>query len=403
MAAFEYKAINDTGKIVLGRIEANNDADLEMRLGRMGLEMIRCRPARQGTGSGWSGRGGKVGRQELITFCFHLEQLTRAGVPILEGLGDLRDSVGNPRFREIIAALIEDIEGGKTLSEALARFPAVFSRVFHNLIRAGEHSGMLPDILRNLTESLKWQDELAAHTKKIVMYPAFVGTVVLGVMFFMMIYLVPQLTSFIASVGQELPFHTRALIAVSNFVTDYWYLILITPPALFFGLRYFARVNTKVRHFLDGFKLRVWPVGPIYGKILLSRFASNFALMFGAGITVLESLRISEKLIDNKVIEEALQRVQRQIGEGVGLTSAFENTGLFPALVVRMLRVGENTGALDKALENIGYFYNRDVKESIEKVQALIEPAMTVVLGMLLGWVMLSVLGPIYDVLGKIT
>lgn len=402
MAAFEYKAINDTGKIVLGRIEASNDSDLEMRLGRMGLEMIRCWPART---SGWGGRsrGGKVGRQELITFCFHLEQLTRAGVPILEGLGDLRDSVGNPRFREVIAALIEDIEGGKTLSEALARFPGIFSRVFHNLIRAGEHSGMLPDILRDLTESLKWQDELAAQTKKIVMYPAFVGTVVMGVMFFMMIYLVPQLTGFIASVGQELPFHTRALIGVSNFVIGYWYLLLITPPALFFGLRYLARVNAQVRYNLDRFKLRVWPVGPIYAKILLSRFASNFALMFGAGITVLESLRISEQLVDNKVIEEALQRVQRQIGEGVGLTSAFENTGLFPALVVRMLRVGENTGALDKALENIGYFYNRDVKESIEKVQALIEPAMTVILGVLLGWVMLSVLGPIYDILGKIT
>jgi type IV pilus assembly protein PilC len=271
------------------------------------------------------------------------------------------------------------------------------------LIRAGEHSGMLPEILRNLTESLKWQDELAAHTKKIVMYPAFVGTVVMGVMFFMMIYLVPQLTSFIASVGQELPFHTRALIVVSDFVINFWYLILITPPALFFGIRYLAQVNAQARYRLDSFKLRVWPVGPIYAKILLSRFASNFALMFGAGITVLEALRISEQLVDNKVVEEALQRVQRQIGEGVGLTSAFENTGLFPPLVVRMLRVGENTGALDKAVENISYFYNRDVKESIEKVQALIEPAMTVILGVMLGWVMLSVLGPIYDILGKIT
>ncbi len=399
MAAFEYKAINDTGKIVLGRIEASNDADLEMRLGRMGLEMIRCWPARQRS---WGG-GGKVGRQELITFCFHLEQLTRAGVPILEGLSDLRDSVDNPRFREVIAALIEDIEGGKTLSEALARFPQIFSKVFHNLIRAGEHSGLLPDILRNLTESLKWQDELAAHTKKIVMYPAFVGTVVIGVMFFMMIYLVPQLTGFIASVGQELPFHTRALIVVSNFVIDYWYMILLTPPALFFFVRYLARVNAQARYNLDNFKLRVWPIGPIYAKILMSRFASNFALMFGAGITVLEGLKISEQLVDNKVIEEALQRVQRQINEGIGLTSAFENTGLFPPLVIRMLRVGENTGALDRALENISYFYNRDVKESIEKVQAMIEPAMTVILGAMLGWVMLSVLGPIYDILGKIT
>lgn len=400
MTAFEYKAINDDGKIVLGRIDAANDSDLETRLARMGLEVIRVRPAKEG---GWQFGRGKVGRQELITFTFHLEQLTRAGVPILEGLSDLRESVDNPRFREVIAALIEDIEGGKTLSEALARFPIIFNRVFTSLIKAGEQSGMLPDILRNLTESLKWLDELAAHTKKIVMYPAFVGTVVMGVMFFMMIYLVPQLTSFIASVGQELPFHTLALIAVSDFVIAYWYAILAAPPIAFFTLRYLARTNSRVRFAVDGYKLKIWPVGPIYAKILLSRFASNFALMYTAGITVLDALRTSEQLVDNKVVEEALQRVQRQIGDGVGLTTAFQNTGLFPPLVIRMLKVGENTGALDTALANVSYFYNRDVKESIERVQTMIEPALTVVLGLLLGWVMLSVLGPIYDILGKIT
>ena len=225
---------------------------------------------------------------------------------------------------------------------------------------------MLPEVLRNITESLKWQDELAAHTKKIVMYPAFVGTVVMGVMFFMMIYLVPQLTSFITTgSGTTVPY--AGLIVVSNFVIDYWYLILVAPPAVFFRIRYLARTNPRVRYTLDGFKLRVWPIGPIYAKILLSRFASNFALMYTAGITVLDALRTSEQLVDNKVIEEALQRVQRQIGDGVGLTAAFQNTGLFPPLVIRMLRVGENTGGLDIALTNVSYFYNRDVKESIER------------------------------------
>ncbi len=400
MTAFDYKAINDDGKIVLGRIEAANDADLEMRLARMGLEMIRARPARRG---GLSLGRGRVGRQELITFTFHLEQLTRAGVPILEGLGDLRDSVSNPRFREVISTLIEDIEGGRTLSEALERFPAIFSRVFVSLIRAGEASGLLPDVLRELTESLKWQDELAAQARKIVMYPAFVGLVVIAVFFFMMIYLVPQLTSFIAGMGGELPLHTRALIALSGFLTDYWYLVLAAPPVLFFGLRLGARTSPRIRYEVDRLKLSLWPLGPILRKILLARFASNFALMYGAGITVLDGLRITGELVDNKVIEEALARVQRQIGEGVGLTAAFENTALFPPLVLRMLRVGENTGALDHALNNAAYFYTRDVRESIERVQTLIEPTMTVILGLLLGWVMMSVLGPIYDILTRIT
>ncbi len=400
MAAFEYKAINEQGKVILGRLEAANDADLELRLNRMGLDMIRCQPARRRA----LGRGRtRVGRRELITFCFHLEQLTRAGVPILEGLADLRDSVDNDRFRDVISALIEDIEGGKTLSQALERFPQIFSRVFVSLVRAGEQSGMLADVLKELTESLKWADELAAHAKKIIMYPAFVGVVVLGVMAFLMTYLVPQLMVFIKTMGEELPLHTQALILVSNAMIDYWYLMIGLPVAAFFLLRYLARTRPGVRYRVDNLKLRLWPVGPILRKILLARFSNNFALLYAAGIPVLQSIETAQKLMDNAVLEEALDRVRNQIAEGLGLTASFENTDIFPPLVLRMLRVGEQSGALDEALRNVGYFYTRDVKESIEQVQTMIEPALTVILGALLGWVMLSVLGPIYDILSRIT
>ena len=285
----------------------------------------------------------------------------------------------------------------------MERFPQLFDQVFVSLVRAGEHSGMLPEVLRRLTESLKWQDELAAQTKKIIMYPAFVGIVVLSVMMFLMMYLVPQLVSFIENMGKSVPLQTRMLIGVSRFVADYWYAILLAPPAAFFLIRHRARTNERMRLLVDRWKLRVWPVGPVYQRILLSRFAGNFALLYRAGMTVLDGIGIGERLVQNKVIEKALERVRLQVRDGEGLTASFENTGLFPALVIRMLRVGEQTGGLDVALENVSYFYNRDVKESIDRVQALIEPTLTVILGLLLGWVMLSVLGPIYDMLGQIT
>ena len=400
MSTFDYKAVDNYGKVILGRLNASNDADLEMRLSRMGLDLVNFRTARAG---GWQLSLNRVKRPELITFCFHLEQLTRAGVPILESLGDLRDSVNNPRFRDVIASIIEDIEGGKTLSEALKGFPTIFDQVFVNLVWAGEQGGMLADILLRLTESLKWQDELAAHTRKIIMYPAFVGTVVFGVVMFLMIYLVPQLVGFIRNMGGELPLHTRLLIMVSSFVSHYWYLLLILPPTLLAGLRYWARHSDRMRYRVDNWKLHLWPVGGIYKKILLARFTSNFALLYQAGVTVLDCISIGEKLVANRVIEEALERVRRQIGDGEGLNTSFENTGLFPPLVLRMLRVGENSGALDTALENVSYFYNRNVRESIARVQTLVEPMLTVILGILLGWVMMSVLGPVYDMLGKIT
>lgn len=400
MATFEYKAADRFGKRVIGRIEAGNDDDLELRLTRMGLDLITFKVAGKHH-LNW--RRNQVNRPELVTFCFHLEQLTRAGVPILESLRDLRDSVNNQRFREVLSSLVEDIEGGKTLSQALTAYPLIFAPVFVSLIAAGEQSGMLPDVLKRLTESLKWQDELASHTKKIVMYPVFVGVVITGVIGFLMVYLVPQLVGFIQNMGGEVPAHTRALIFLSGLIIHYWYILLATPIVLFFGLRYWARHSVTGRYQVDRAKLRFPAVGSIYQKITLARFTSNFGLLYRAGITVLDCIQMGESLVGNSVIAEALQRVRKQIGEGVGLTASFENTGLFPPLVIRMLKVGEGSGALDTALENVSYFYNRDVRESIEKVQILIEPALTLVLGVTLGWVMLSVLGPVYDMLGTVT
>ncbi len=394
MNLFQYKAVTETGRTVVGRIEAHNEADLELRLARMGLDVIRYRVTRPR--QGWLRRH-RIGRRELISFCFHLEQLSRAGVPILEGLDDLRDSTDNARFREVLATLIESIEGGQTLSQALGHFPAIFSPIFINLIRAGEHSGRLADVLRELTETLKWQDELAAQTRKIVTYPAFVGLVVLGVTVFLMTYLVPQLASFMKSLGQELPWQTRGLILVSDTMVRYWYLALAIPPLALLTLRWLTRRNPAIAYRIDGLKLRLPAIGPVLQKIIMARFSGNFALMYGAGIPILECLRISQALIQNRVIEEALERVQQQIGEGEGLSAAFANTGLFPRLVVRMLRVGEGSGALDEALTNITYFYKRDVRESIEKVQSLVEPVLTVVLGAILAWVMFAVLGPVYN------
>lgn len=399
MAIFKYKAIDLNGKTHQGRIDAVNEPDLETRLGNMNMELITFQEVTRKT-SYLSGR--KVTRQDLITFCFHMEQLSRAGVPIIESLIDLRDSIDNSYFREILSDMVASIEGGKTFSESLEKFPRVFDEIFVSLVAAGEHSGELSTVLKNMTESLKFQDELIAQSKKLIMYPAFVGTVVLGVIFFLMIYLVPQMVSFIQSMGEALPLHARMLIAVSDFFVHYWYVILVLPVVIFFLLRMLARTNAKVRYRIDGLKLKLWMLGPILRKIILGRFATYFALLYSSGVTVLESVEISERIAGNAVIAKALQQVRQSTSEGQTLSNSIEAVGLFPPLVLRMLRVGESTGRLDTALLNVSYFYNREVKESIDKLQALIEPIMTVVLGLILGWVMMSVLGPIYDIIGKI-
>ncbi len=398
MPLYTYKAVDTQGKNVVGRTEAGNPFDLEQRLSRMGLDLVYGAPTSQ---TARLVGGATIKRQDLINFCFHLEQLAGAGVPVVEGLVDLRDSMEGPRFREVVSGLIESIEGGRNLSQSLAEYPEVFTKVFVSLVRSGEQTGRLPEVLRGLTESLKWEDELAAQTKKLILYPAFVGSIVLMVTLFLMIYLVPQMTGFIRNMGQEIPLQTRILIAVSNFFVDYWWAAVAAPFVVFYGVKFAARTNPAVAFTLDRYKISMPFIGPILKKIILSRFASSFAMMYSSGITVLDAVRSAEEIVGNRPIENALRSAGQQIAVGKNLTLAFQDVGLFPPLVIRMLRIGENTGALDTALLNVSYFYNREVKESIGRVQAMIEPALTVVLGALLGWVMLSVLGPVYDTISK--
>ncbi|MGB0126649.1 MAG: type II secretion system F family protein [Rhodocyclaceae bacterium] len=398
MAVYTYKAMDAQGRLILGRMDALNPVDLEMRLKRMDLDFITGEPVKNRS----TLLGGRIPRRELINFCFHLEQLVRAGVPILEALSDLRDTVADPRMRAAMAGLVEDIEGGKTLSQAMGDRPRIFNAVFANLVRAGELSGRLPEVLRNLADSLKWEDELASHTKKLVTYPALVGTVVVGVTLFLMVYLVPQMAGFIRNMGQELPMQTVALMAFSHALTNYWYLFVGLPLLAVAGLRAALYFDPGARLQWDGFKLRVPLFGPILNKIILSRFATVFAMLYASGIAVIDAVRTTEDVVGNRAVRQALRRAGNLIAEGQNLTSAFQSVGLFPPLVLRMLRVGENTGGLDTALANVSYFYNRDVKESVERLQAVAEPALTVVLGLLLMWVMLSVLGPIYDVITRL-
>jgi type IV pilus assembly protein PilC len=399
MPLYKYKAMTREGKIRQGNLDATNEADLEQRLGKMAMDLIRADVTVERRAS--LGQR-KIEKSDLINFCFHMEQLTRAGVPMLEGLSDLRDSLEHPRFKEIVANIIDEIEGGKNLSEALQEHPTIFDNLFVNLIRAGEASGELGQIFENLGATIKWQDELATTTKKLMTTPMFVGAVVVGVTVFLMVYLVPQLVGFIMSMGQDLPIHTRALIATSNFMVNYWYIALGLPALLVVAIRTTIRLNEKARFLADGYKLKVPRIGPVLQKIILSRFANFFAMMYAAGIPILRCLEIAEGIIDNTVVRAALVQARQDIQEGEPLSQSFANTGLFPPLVVRMLKVGESTGGLDKSLLNISYFYDRDIKNSIDGVQAMIQPVMTGFLGLLLGWVMMSVMGPVYDTISNI-
>ena len=398
MPLMRYKAVDERGRKRTGEMEAANAADLEARLARLGLDLVTFREAKTRRAI----RRGRVRRGDLVGFCFHMEQLMTAGVPVLEGLATLRDSAGNPRLREVLADMVVSVEGGTTLSGAMREHPRVFEAVFVNLVEAGELSGRVGEILGSLNEHLKWQNEQMALMRRLLTYPAIAGTVVMLVVFFLMTHLVPQLVSFIEGMGQELPAHTRALILVSDLFVAWWYAVLAAPVAAFLLLRALCRASPAAAHAVDAGKLRIWLVGPIMKRILLARFAGSFALLYASGITVLECIRICEGIAGNRAVEDATRRAGAKIAEGASISAGFEATELFSPLVLRMLRLGESTGGLDTALLNVSRYYNRGVTESMEQLQAMIGPAITVVLGAILFWIIFSVLGPIYDLIATI-
>lgn len=399
MPSFAYKAVDKTGRPVRGGLEAVNEADLELRLRRMGLDLMTCKAVDRK-----SSRlaGGRTTRKDLINFCFDIEQMSRSGIPMLDGLRDLRNSIDSPRFREVLTVMIEDMEGGKVLSQCMTSHPQTFDKVFVSLVGAGEATGRLPEVFQSLAESLKWQDELASQTKRLLIYPSMVMLVVIAVVLFLLIYLVPQVTSLLKTMGIQLPIQTRILIGASNLVIAWWPLIFGIPIIAVIVATTSVSRSPRIEYLWDRAKLRLPVVGTILQKIILARFATFFALMYESGITVLEAMKTSEDIVGNRVIADGLQRAGAQVSAGASLTECFHNLGIFPPLVIRMLRVGENTGALDVALRNVNYFYTRDVRESVDKALKLLEPAITLGLGVVLALIMWSVLSPVYDVLGKL-
>lgn len=398
MTIYLYKAVDKEGKPAQGQMDAVNEVDLELRLKRMGVDLITAREAskRQALFG-----GPKASLQDLIMFAFQMEQMTRAGVPLLEALAELRDSTPNPSFREVLSQLVSGVEGGQMLSQVMGQHPKIFTEVFVSLVRAGEQTGQLTEVFDNLANTLKWQHELMAQTKKLLAYPLFVMVVVLGATAFLMSYLVPQMAGFLKNMGQDLPIQTRFMIAASDILVNYWWAFIIVPILLVSVVAVTLKQSEEARYQFDTIKLKLPITGNILKKIIMARFARYFALMYQTGIPILDAIKTCQGIVSNRVVADSLDRAHQQISAGEQMSESFHNMGIFPPMVIRMIRMGESTGALDKALLNIAYFYDRDVKDSIDKMLKLIEPALTVVLGGLLALIMFSVMGPVYDSMGK--
>lgn len=398
MGIYAYRAIDASGRVSRGRMPALSVGELEGQLRSAGMELLRARPV-----SGAGLFAGRVPRRELINMCFHLEQTLNAGLMVTDSLQDLVDGMQHATLRETLVAVLQALREGAPLSAALSAYPRVFDDVFVGLVRSGEESGRMGDVFGRLAASLRWQDELSAQVLKLAMYPLFTAVVLAGVVLFVLTYLVPQLSGFIRSMGGVLPMQTRLLLALSDFVVGHWLAMLAALPALpLLGLGVLRIGGEPMRRWLDGLKLRLPLFGPILHRIALSRFASLFGMLYEAGVPVLTAIRTGRDAIGNRVLARAIDVACERIEQGTAISEAFRGSSLFPSLMIRMLRVGETTGGIDAALRNVAYFYDREVREAIAKLQGMIEPMLTVAMGLVLGWLMMAVLGPVYDLLSRV-
>lgn len=404
MPVFRYNAVDQAGGVVRGKMTARNLADLEARIGRLGLTLINFRSSGTGVlGSLISTLGQrKVTADDLAQFCFYVEQLVSGGVPLLEGLADVRDSVSNPALRQTVTVIIQDIEQGATLSQAMRNHPRVFDSVFCSLVEAGEFSGGLDKVLANLGDNIKWQDEVIKKTKKAMTYPIFAIIIIACVGAAMLLLVVPQLITLLRSLGQDLPGATIALIATSEFLQEYWLLIATVVAGAVVLLQLTVRLVPGADYAWDTVKLRLPLIGGVIEKLLLSRFANIFGMLYASGVSVIDALKISRGALGNKYVARGLDRVITQIVEGKSLADAFRESGLFPPLVLRMLKLGETTGGVDKAMLQIKTYYDRDAGEAIETMQAAIGPIMLFIGAGLIIWLIVAVLAPVYDAVSNI-
>lgn len=396
MPHYNYSAFNDMGRRVRGSLDADNEADLETRLKNIRLDLIEAHEKKAK-----KSRGGRVKLRDMIVLCMHLEQLNRAGVPVHDAIADVRDSTESPKLRDIMTGVYESVRNGLIFSKALAKYPRVFDSVFVGLVAAGERTGNLSESFTHLAEHLKWSSDIRRKVKKSVRYPIAVLLMLSGVITVLMIMVVPKLIDFILSQGFTIPLHTRALIATSRAFENYWYLILGGPVIFFILFKIAYRASNAFAYRVDAIMVKLPILGPTIRKINMARFTHFFSVMFNSGVDVLESLEAAKGVVGNRVLKESINMVKENVMEGNSLTASLRMSSQFPNLVIRMFKVGEDSGNMSDALENVNFFYTREVNDSVEAMTGFIQPALTVVMGLIIFWIIAAVFGPLYESFSK--
>jgi general secretion pathway protein F len=401
MAFFHYRAADQAGKVVEGVMEADAERSVVLRLREMGCVPLRIAlPSERAIGASrqqalFAKR--KINQQQLLQFTRELAALLAAGLPLDRSLSILGGLVEGGELSKVVRSLVEAVRAGKSLAVSMGEHPEIFPKIYVNMIRAGEAGGILDGVLRYLTEYLESTLALKEDVKSALIYPVILAVAAGLSLIVLFIFVIPKFAAIFRDNDKALPWITKAVIGFSQFLADYGWITLFVICAGVIGVTFYIR-SPEGKSEWDRFSLRTWLIGDLLRKFETARFSRTLAALLKGGVPMLEALGTVQGVIGNRLLARAIGQVQVRVREGRGMARPLSESGLFPPLALNMIAVGEETGKLDAMLTEVANYYDQEVKRSTKKLTALLEPALILAMGLIIGIVVISMLLAIFSI-----
>jgi type IV pilus assembly protein PilC len=399
MPMFEYTARAPSGQIQKGQLDVPSKDEVSAYLRKNRLILVNVREAPKQISLSFGGQ--RIRTRDIVIFTRQFATMINAGLPLVQSLNILAQQTENKALRDVTKAVVYDVESGHTLADAFSKHPKAFTDLYVNMVAAGEAGGILDTILLRLATFLEKNDALVRKVKGAMVYPGVIISVAIIAIAVLLVFVIPTFENMFASAGMELPLPTRIVIGMSNGLINYWWMALLIIGAVVFGIRQYYSTSNGRRQ-IDGMLLRAPVLGDLLRKSAVSRFTRTLGTLVSSGVSILDGLEITAKTAGNSVIHDAVMESRQSIAGGETIAAPLEKSKVFPPMVISMIAVGEQTGGMDEMLSKIADFYDEEVDVAVSALLSLMEPAMIVVLGVIVGGMVIAMYLPIFDMMNAI-
>lgn len=399
MPLFEYTAMDSSGRTIKSTMDAESETGVLARLRDQGMHVLDIAPGKASKGGAIT--AGKMKPKSLVIFSRQFATMIDAGIPILRCLEILVAQQKDPVLKKALEMVLADVKSGAALNEALVKHPHCFSKLYINMVRAAELGGILDTILERLSGFLEYEAEVKAKIKSAMMYPVLVFGFSILMLFVLFSFVLPKFKEIFADMGSKLPPITAKLFAFGDFMQASWWMILIVVAGIWIGIKMWGKTD-QGRYKLDYLKLKTPVIGELVLKMSVARFTRTFGTLINSGVPMMRSLEIVGETLGNQVLNSAIEQTRLSIREGNRLSAPLIASGLFPTMVTQMIDIGEESGRLSEMMVKIGDFYDQEVEQTVKGLTSMIEPALIIFMGVVVGFIAISVMSPIFSIVNEV-